>query len=312
MKNSIGVEQNMTKKRIMRLVSWVLVIFLLSMSVSVSVSAVDSDFPFREFREPPEPSAQPQWEEMEVTCRSGDNLLRGTLTVPTGISGKVPMAILLHGLSTDRHWCDDIAWILADNGIASVRFDFAGTGESDGAQEDMTVSSEVQDTLAIIEYAKKLYFTDEDNLFVVGKSMGAVDALLASQQAQGTIKAMCLWYPGFAVRDNARHGFLLGSTFDPENVPETVDASFYTYGKGFIEEVQEIDYESAIRSYDGPVMIIHGTNDFVAPLFFSFQVEDLFKDLTMKVVPGGYHGFYGFQELDALNDMLEFFQQHID
>lgn len=302
----------MTNKRMVRLVSRILVIIVLSMCISVSVCAVDSAFPFREFREPPEPASAPQWTEMEVTCRSGDNLLRGTLTVPNDISVKVPVAILLHGLSTNRHWCDDIAWILADNGIASVRFDFAGTGESDGAQEDMTVSSEVQDTLAIINYAKKLYFTDEDNLFVVGKSMGAVDALLASQEEQGTIKAMCLWYPGFAVRDNARHGFLLGSTFDPQNVPETVNASFYNYGKGFIEEVQRVDYEAAIKSYDGPVMIIHGTNDFVAPLFFSFQVQDLFQDLTMKVVPGGYHGFFGLQELGALNDMLDFFEAHID
>ncbi len=36
-----------------------------------------------------------------------------------------------------------------------------------------------------------------------------------------------------------------------------------------------------------------------------------FPDCTMKVIPGGFHGFWGYQELEALNTMLEFFQENI-
>ncbi len=301
----------MFKKRLFRFLSLVLTAAAIFSCLSISAFAVDGEFPFREFREPPSANHAPQWTETQIECRSGSYTLRGTLTKPDGGSKEMPVAILLHGLATDRHWCDDIAWILADNGIASVRFDFYGTGLSDGAQEDMTLSTQVQDTLAIISYVQGLSFTDPDNILVVGKSMGAVDALLASQQKQGVIKAMCLWYPGFAVRDNARHGFLLGVPFDSQNPPETVSAASYTFGRDFIKEVQQMNYESAIESYDGPVMIIHGTHDFVAPLFFSFEVQDLFQDLTMRVVPGGYHGFFGLQEIGALNDMLSFFEEHI-
>lgn len=63
--------------------------------------------------------------------------------------------------------------MLADNGIASVRFDFDGNGASDGAQENMTISSEVRDTVAILDYVESLSFTDRDNILMVGKSMGA-------------------------------------------------------------------------------------------------------------------------------------------
>ena len=302
--------------KIKRVISLILALFLVtgtllgSGALSVTVSA--SDGGYREHREAPQlPSWPPNFTETEVTCVSGGNVLRGTLTRPGNAEGEVPVAILLHGLATDRTWCDDIAWILADNGIASVRFDFAGTGQSDGAQEDMTISSEVSDTLAILDYVESLSFTDRDNIFLVGKSMGGVDAVLAAQGRREEIKAICLWYPGFGVSDTVRHGFLLGSFFNPMDPPETLWAAGYTFGRDFLEEAASLDYTAACRSYDGPVLIIHGDQDFIAPISFSFDMSRVFPDCTMKVVPGGFHGFWGFQELDALNAMLTFLQEQI-
>ncbi len=267
---------------------------------------------YREHREPPQlPSRASSFTETEITCQSGNNTLRGTLARPTEVEGQVPVAILLHGLATDQRWCDDIAWILAEHGIASVRLDFGGTGRSDGRQEDMTVSSEVDDTLAILDLVESFSFTDQDNIFLVGKSMGGVDAVLAAQRRPGEIKAMCLWYPGFGVTDAVQHGFLLGQFFDPDNPPDSVTAAGYTFGKAFLEETAKLDYTDACRSYSGPVMILHGDRDFIAPITFSFEMSQVFQDCTLKVVPGGYHGFWGFQELDALNSMLEFFQNQI-
>lgn len=73
----------------------------------------------------------------------------------------------------------------------------------------------------MLDYVEGLDFTDPDNIFVVGKSMGAVDAVLASQGRGDEIRAMCLWYPGFGVTDAVRHGFLLGSFFNPIDLPDT-------------------------------------------------------------------------------------------
>ena len=266
---------------------------------------------YRELKPPREIPSTPQWEQQEVTCQSGGNTLRGTLTVPKEHDDQIPVAILLHGLNTDRSWCDDIAWILADNGIASVRFDFDGNGASDGASEDMTISSEVRDTIAMLDYVEGLDFTDPDNIFVVGKSMGAVDAVLASQGRGDEIRAMCLWYPGFGVTDAVRRGFLLGSFFNPIDLPDTLETAGYTYGKGFLQEARALDYKSACQSYSGPVLILHGDLDFIAPISYSYEAENLFPDCTLQVVPGGFHGFYGWQEMKALNDMLDFFQDHM-
>lgn len=275
-------------------------------------SALAADSGYREFRAAPDPEFRPpDWVETTFTCQSGPNTLSGTITRPKDAEGKLPTAILLHGLSTDSFWCMDIAWYLAGHGIASIRFDFAGTGSSTGAQEDMTVGSEVANTMDVLDYVKGLSFVDTDNIFLVGKSMGAVDALLANQRRAGDIKALVLWYPGFGVSDAVQHGFLLGEFFDPQDLPETLTAAGYTYGRTFLEEVMELDVLSACRSCKQPVMILHGDKDFVAPIMFSFAMSREFPDCTLNVVPGGYHGFWGFQELKALEDMTDFIKSQI-
>ena len=72
--------------------------------------------------------------------------LRGMLHVPDNVSSKVPMVILLHGFCDDRNEINfvhnELSQRLCDAGIASVRFDMNGSGESDGRFEDMTISSE--------------------------------------------------------------------------------------------------------------------------------------------------------------------------
>lgn len=299
----------MKLKRIVSLLLAVALTMGLSLG-AVTVSAADTEY--REHREDPGQFApRMNWTETTVTCQSGPDTLTGILTQPKDAVGQVPTAILLHGLSTDKSWCDDIAWYLADRGIASVRFDFAGTGESTGAQEDMTVRTEVINTLDILDYVQGLDFVDTDNIFLVGKSMGAVDAVLAAQGRADEIRAMCLWYPGFGVGDAVRHGFLLGQTFDTENLPDTLTAAGYTFGRGFLEEAKGLDCASACRNYSGPVLILHGDLDFVAPIMYSFQMSEEFPNCELKVVPGGYHGFWGFQELKALEDMTAFLEENI-
>lgn len=298
----------MKRSKRTRLLALVLTLAMLLGTFCISGYATDD---FREIFPEIDFSRRPDWAEMQVSIQSGENTLRGYLTAPKDIEGQIPVAILLHGLGTDYRWCDDIAWTLADNGIASVRFDFNGTGMSDGAQEDMTISSEVQDTIAMLDYVQGLKFTDLDNIFFIGKSMGAVDATLAAYERQDEVKAMVLWYPGFSVVDATRHGFLLGEFFAPWDPPETLTAGWYTYGRDFIVGAQEVDYRPACEAFDEPVLILHGTHDFITPLFFSFETEKLFPDCELKVIPGGSHGFWGPQEFEALGYMMDFLEEQI-
>ena len=90
--------------------------------------------------------------------------LRGMLHIPKDVSQKVPMVILLHGFCDDRNEINfvhnELSLRLCDAGIASVRFDMNGSGESDGRFEDMTVSSEILDAQAMLRYVRSLDFVD--------------------------------------------------------------------------------------------------------------------------------------------------------
>ena len=249
--------------------------------------------------------------EREVSCVSGENTLRGTLTIPRDADGSLPVAILLHGLNTTRSWCDDIAWRLAEEGVASVRFDFAGCGESDGAHVDMTVSSLIRDTVSIYDYVCGLPFVDTDNIILVGKSMGCVSALLAEQAYALDVKAMCFWYPGFGIDLTTTAGNLLGVRFDASDPPESLDVWGYEYGREFITEAQSLDLVSAGKGCGEPVLIIHGDSDQVSSITGSYVAEQIMSDCTLDVIEGGGHGFEGEQEQQALDDMVDFVLEHV-
>ncbi len=275
------------------------------------VFAAEENDPFQE-RLPPIPvNMNPQWTETEVEIQSGENTLRGTLTRPSNVDEKIPMAILFHGLNTDRRWCDDIAWCLADHGIASVRFDFGGNGQSDGRQEDMTISSEVQDAKAILSYVEGFSITDPDNIFMIGKSMGAVAATRAAADRPGEVKALCLWYPGFGVSAATRFGYFLGEFYAPWDPPEVLEVAGYRYGKAFLEEAAGYEFSDAMERYDDPVLILHGDRDYIAPIYFSLEAQEHFSDCKLYAVPGGGHGFLMMQELIALQDMITFLGENI-
>ena len=299
------------KKALSLLLAATMTLGLMGGICSAPVLAADSGYRER----PPEEEQlfrAPDWTETPVTVQSGPNTLTGVITKPKDASGKVPMAILLHGLGTTQFWCMDISWYLAGEGIASIRFDFAGNGMSTGAQEDMTVGSEVANTMDVLDYVKGLPYVDTDNIFLVGKSMGGVDALMANRQRSGDVKALVLWYPALGIADAVRHGFLLGEFFDPQDLPETLTAVGYTYGRGFLEELMGLDMTGICRSCSQPVLILHGDQDNVAPIPFSYAMRDEFSDCKLTVVPGGGHGFWGFQELKALEDMTSFIKEHIE
>lgn len=303
------------KQRILSAISLILACAMIIPMMSFEAIAADeaaAGESYQEFRPEFDPFQWVGWEDEEIYCQSGENTLRGVLTVPKDVEGQMPVAILLHGLNTTEFWCADIAWALADNGIASVRFDFSGNGKSDGAQEDMSVSSLTMDTRAIIDFVQAMEITDQENIFIVGKSMGAVAAMLASKSEGENIKSMCLWYPGFSVKTAAQFGFLLGEHYNPFFPPETLEVAGFTYGRQFLKEIRIMDYESACQEYEGSVMIIHGTDDMVVPLHSSLMAQHLFQDCTLNVVPGGRHGFWGFQEMIALGDMVSFFKDQLE
>jgi len=101
--------------------------------------------------------------------------LRGMMHLPDGIHGKVPMVAIFHGFTGNKmepHFIFvKLSRQLEKVGIGSVRFDFYGSGESDGDFSEMTFSGELEDARQIIKFIKNEPMADVENIGILGLSM---------------------------------------------------------------------------------------------------------------------------------------------
>ena len=89
------------------------------------------------------------------------------------------LVVIGHGVTgnKDRPWAVGLAEALDEAGINSLRFSFAGNGESEGDFEACTISKEVKDLKAIIDAA------DDEGYHrtcYVGHSMGGAVGVLSA------------------------------------------------------------------------------------------------------------------------------------
>lgn len=136
---------------------------------------------------------QAQEQPIEVVC--GEFKLPGLLTLPLDAKN-VPVVILVHGSGpNDRDETvgaykpfRDIAWGLAERGIASIRYDkrtkvygakFAPEGKADYDTET------VDDALAAIDLAQTIGAIDTARVYVLGHSLGAMLAPRIAERAEG-------------------------------------------------------------------------------------------------------------------------------
>ena len=111
------------------------------------------------------------------------NTLRAMLNLPDGVSHP-PVVLNLHGfggsLSGYKYAHTHLARVLEANGIACLRFDFYGCGESDGEFEEMTFTGLLEDTQDVYEWLKGQDFVDTDKIILSGQSMGGFVAATAA------------------------------------------------------------------------------------------------------------------------------------
>lgn len=90
-------------------------------------------------------------------CIRNNLTIRGTEYRPQG--NNLPIAIVCHGFMAFQDTVGHYAVKLAEMGYLSYCFNFCGgsviKGKSDGKTTEMSVYTEVEDLLAVIDYAKK-------------------------------------------------------------------------------------------------------------------------------------------------------------
>ena len=122
----------------------------------------------------------------EVSFSNGDAVLKGTLVLPEGCSRKTPVLIMVTGSGLQNR--DEeiyehkpfavIADALARAGIATLRYDDRGFGESTGDLVNCTTEDLKNDALAGVGLLRERF----DNVGVIGHSEGGTIALMLAAE----------------------------------------------------------------------------------------------------------------------------------
>ena len=250
--------------------------------------------------------------EKQVECLSRGYTLRGVLHQPEVSKGKVPMVVILHGFCDDRNEINfvhvELARRLCSHGVASVRFDFAGSGSSDGSFQDMTVSNEVADAQAILNYVRSLDFVNAEKIALHGLSLGGCVASIVAGLEGSAIRALSMWCPAPDVVYNMRNKMLCG--VDVRDIEENGYADFegLRVGVEFYKDALTLDPFAIAAQYPGPVNLVHGDADITASINCSYRYKEIFGERAeLLVVHGAEHRFKSVEFREARMHSAETF-----
>ncbi|MCM8784720.1 MAG: alpha/beta hydrolase [Candidatus Omnitrophica bacterium] len=210
-----------------------------------------------------------------------------------------PGVILFHGFTgnkSESHFLfTKLARRLCKEGISVLRFDFYGSGDSEGDFEEMTLETEMEDGEKALQFLRTFNFIDKQKIGICGLSMGAVTATYVCSKFQ-EIKGLCLWSP-LAFPKIIKKKILI------KKIKEKIEKYGKCYipgighyiGKGFVDSLERVALEDFVKKYKGKVFIIHTKDDASLDLKNSFfYFEKFYKNsssLKMLILDKGGHVF---------------------
>lgn len=244
-------------------------------------------------------------------------ILRGMLHIPEKLDKKIPIVVIYHGFAGNKmgpHFAFvKLSRILEKCGIASVRFDFIGSGESDGEFCDMTFANEIHDANAIFDYVKSLDFIDADKIGVFGYSMGGAIASVIAGDRSDEINTLCLLAPAGNMEEIVREVFI-GDKYDEYIKEGSFDIDGFLIGKNFMEDIKNIDIFKRASKYNKKSMIIHSTSDEIVPFDTSKKYMDIYKENSeLRIIKDANHTFENNKwEREIINIITEYFDKKLN
>ena len=210
---------------------------------------------------------------------------------------KCPMVVFCHGFSgtKDGPLFELICDTLQAHGIASIRFDFNGHGQSEGEFKDMTVPNEIEDAKKVIEYVRDLPYVSD--LAIVGHSQGGVVAAMTAGElsealGEPAFKAVALMAPAAVLREDAIRGNTMGKNYDPFDAGEYVELwGGLKLGGNYIRTAFTLPIYETAAKYQGPAIIVHGNADRVVPYTYGERFHQIWPKSEYVMQEYFDHGF---------------------
>ena len=255
--------------------------------------------------------------ETAYTIKSGALGLAATLTMPREATGRIPVAVIIAGSGpTDRNGNSvmgirpnsyaQLAWRLAERGIATLRYDKRGLPGTQGTFDitQMTLEDFAADARSAAEsLARDPRFS---RVVFVGHSEGASVALIAARQGApvaGVVHVSGLGRPlGEVMReqlsrqfdsatmvryDTAWKYYLRGD--QPADVPQHMEMLFVPINRTYMRSLAAYDPPAAIRAVRQPVLLVQGETDLQATVADAERLHAARPDARLVLLPDVNH-----------------------
>jgi pimeloyl-ACP methyl ester carboxylesterase len=213
-----------------------------------------------------------------------------------------PLVVLAHGHGGSRDEGGGfrrLAALLASAGIASVRMDFPGCGESLEAFSANTIDHMLSDIAAARDFALGQRSIDAGKVGLLGFSMGGRLAML-SLAGSFPYASLALWAPAASDGPADFYSFLGGPEqyldyraeaaeqgsviiTTPWGQQQQLSLAWFTG----LEESQPLQ---TVSSFSGPVLVLHGTADEIIPASHSAPIIQELPQAERQLVEGAEHG----------------------
>lgn len=250
-----------------------------------------------------EPQRKVRMQQIRIKNPAVENgVIYGRLFKPQE-EGKFPLIITSHGYNGSNMDFGDDCNYYAKNGFAAFCYDFAGGSArslSTGSSTEMTLLTEKDNLLTLVNYFSTQDYIDTDNIILMGGSQGGLVTALVADEIPSKIKAVALYYPAFCIPDDWRKQF---PTTD--KIPNVMNFWGLDLGKPFFEVATAMHVEEVTGKYAGPVLIIHGNLDDIVPLRYAQDAEKRYPNAKLTVLSGERHGFSPTGAIQARKMVLE-------
>lgn len=260
-----------------------------------------------------------------LNLQSGDYNLVGVLHLPTTPMPKdgYPTVVLFHGFRGSKiggvtGFYRKLAYSLACSGIATVRFDCPGCGDSEGVAEEVPIRQYLRSGEDILSFVCRIPEVNSHRLGLAGFSIGCHTAFYLSglyNPRLYTLKAMTVWAPvadGAALVKDIYNSITVSSSQMEQLGKELgFGPPPLVVCKGDVEDLLSIQDYITINSLPVRVNILHlqGENDTLVTMLHQRLFYNMApSNMTFKVYDRTGHNVYASPHADTIvSDMIQHF-----
>jgi len=189
--------------------------------------------------------------------------LSGILDLPIG--PPVGYALFAHCFTCSKNLkaAGNIARALNDAGIAVLRFDFTGLGQSEGEFADTNFSSNVTDLLAAVDYLAEQY---EAPSILIGHSLGGTAVLQAAPQVESAVAVATIGSPSEPAHVSRMFADSEEALREHGEATVNLGGRPFLMKQQFLDDLDKQDLRSTIGSLRKALLIMHAPLDNVVEI----------------------------------------------